>query len=428
MLASETVINHLKTISKKISGKEEITQVATISANGDLSVGQLIAKAMDKVGENGVITVKDGKTLIDELEIIEGFKFDRGYVSPYFINMIKGQKVEFQDALVFLSNKKISSLHDVVKPMEIANQLRRPLVFICEDIDGEALTTMVINRIKVGFQIAAVKAPGFGDNRKNCLHDIAIMTGARTVFGDEGLNKKIEDCDQDDLGEVGEIIITKDDTLILHGKGDSKSVKDRCSLLSEEIANTTSDYEKEKLRERLARLTDGVAVIKVGGSSEVEVNEKKDRITDALNATKAAVEEGIVPGGGVALLRCIHSLDKLKLTHPDQISGVNIVRRAIMQPAMTIALNSGVEPGVVVHKIMESSGAMGYDASTDTYTDMLKAGIIDPTKVVRIALSDAAGVASLLATVDAAITEIPKEEKAGIGGMPGMGGMGGMDY
>ncbi|KAF1743933.1 hypothetical protein MXB_1092 [Myxobolus squamalis] len=428
-MASAAVTSHLKAISRTISSQEEITQVATISANGDRTIGELIASAMEKVGPKGVITVKDGKTMHDELEVIEGFKFDRGYVSPYFINSSKGQRVEFQDALVFLTNKKISSIHEVVKPMEIANQLRRPLVIICEDIDGEALTTLVINRIKVGFQVAAVKAPGFGDNRKSCLHDIAVMTGALTVFGEEGINKKIENCDQHDLGEVGEIIITKDDTLILKGKGSPENIKKRCDLLSEEIEDTTSDYEKEKLQERLARLSNGVAVIKVGGSSEVEVNEKKDRITDALNATKAAVDEGIVAGGGVALLRCISALESLVSTNSDQRTGIEIVKKSLLQPAMTIAHNAGVEPGVVVHKILEYNGDIGYDASTDSYVDMFKAGIIDPTKVVRIALNDAAGVASLLATVDAAITDIPQEDKTGMGGMsPGMGGMGGMDY
>ncbi|KII72429.1 60 kDa heat shock protein, mitochondrial [Thelohanellus kitauei] len=428
MMAAETATAHLKKISKPISSKMEITQVATISANGDKQIGELIAQAMEKVGNSGVITVKDGKTLHDELEVIEGFKFDRGYISPYFINSTKGQKVEFQDALVLLCNKKISSIHEVVKPLEIANQMRRPIVFICEDMDGEALTTLVINRLKVGFQVAAVKAPGFGDNRKNCLQDMAVMTGALTVFGDEGLNRKLEDCTAHDLGHVGEIVITKDDTLILHGKGDPVTVKTRCDLICDEIKDSTSEYEKEKLRERLGRLSNGVAVIRVGGSSEVEVNEKKDRITDALNATKAAVEEGIVPGGGVALLRCISSLSSLTAENPDQKSGIDIVKKALAEPTKTLARNAGVEPGVVVHKILELEQNMGYDASSDTYTDMFKAGIIDPTKVVRIALNDAASVAGLVATVDASITDIPKDDKSGAGGMPNMGGMGGMDY
>ncbi|XP_004569892.3 60 kDa heat shock protein, mitochondrial [Maylandia zebra] len=424
MMAVETIINELKNLSKPVTTPEEIAQVATISANGDVEIGNIISNAMKKVGRKGVITVKDGKTLHDELEIIEGMKFDRGYISPYFINTAKGQKCEFQDAYLLLSEKKISSVQSIVPALEIANQHRKPLVIVAEDVDGEALSTLVLNRLKVGLQVVAVKAPGFGDNRKNQLKDMAIATGG-TVFGDEALGLALEDIQAHDFGKVGEVQITKDDTLLLRGGGSSAEIEKRAAEIAEQLESTTSDYEKEKLNERLAKLSDGVAVLKVGGTSDVEVNEKKDRVTDALNATRAAVEEGIVPGGGCALLRCIPALDALKTANSDQKIGVDIIRRALRIPAMTIAKNAGVEGSLVVEKILLGSPGTGYDAMQGEYVNMVEKGIIDPTKVVRTALMDAAGVASLLSTAEAVVTELPKEEKEMPGGMGGMGGMGG---
>ncbi|KAK1165826.1 60 kDa heat shock protein, mitochondrial-like [Acipenser oxyrinchus oxyrinchus] len=426
MLAVEVVINELKRLSKPVTTPEEISQVATISANGDQEIGNLISDAMKRVGRKGVITVKDGKTLHDELEIIEGMKFDRGYISPYFINTAKGQKCEFQDAYLLLSEKKISSVQSIVPALEIANQNRKPLVIVAEDVDGEALSTLVLNRLKVGLQVVAVKAPGFGDNRKNQLRDMAVATGG-AVFGDEVSGLTLEDIQPHDFGKVGEVIITKDDTMLLKGKGDQEAVEKRIQQIVEELEVTTSDYEKEKLNERLAKLSDGVAVLKIGGTSDVEVNEKKDRVTDALNATRAAVEEGIVQGGGCALLRCIPVLDTIKPANEDQKVGIEIIRNALRIPAMTIAKNAGVEGSLVVEKILQSSDEIGYDALLCTYVNMVEKGIIDPTKVVRTALMDAAGVASLLSTAEAVVTELPKQEKEAPmgGGMGGMGGMGG---
>lgn len=318
MLAVEAVIAELKSLSRPVTTPEEIAQVATISANGDRTIGDLISEAMKRVGKEGVITVKDGKTLTDELEVIEGLKFDRGYISPYFINSSKGAKVEFQDAMVLFSEKKISTVQSIIPALEIANAQRKPLVIIAEDVDSEALSTLVVNRLKIGLQVVAVKAPGFGDNRKSTLHDMAISAGG-IVFGDDANLVKLEDVQLSDLGQIGEVLITKDDTLLLKGKGRKEDVDRRAEQLRDQIKETTSEYEKEKLQERLARLASGVAVLKIGGSSEVEVNEKKDRVTDALNATRAAVEEGIVPGGGTALIRCIPILDALKGANSDQV-------------------------------------------------------------------------------------------------------------
>lgn len=319
MLAVEAVKKQLTELSKDVTTPEEIAQVATISANGDRVIGDLISQAMKRVGKEGVITVKDGKTLVDELEVIEGLKFDRGYISPYFINSGKGAKVEYQDALVLFSEKKISTIQSIIPVLELANAQRKPLVIIAEDVDSEALSTLVVNRLKIGLQVAAIKAPGFGDNRKATLHDMAIATGG-IVFGDDANLIKLEDVQLADLGQIGEIVITKDDSLLLKGKGKKEDIDRRAEQLRDQIADTTSEYEKEKLQERLARLASGVAVLKIGGSSEVEVNEKKDRVTDALNATRAAVEQGIVPGGGTALIRCIPLLDALKGANNDQVS------------------------------------------------------------------------------------------------------------
>lgn len=424
MLAVDKVKTELKALSKPVTTPEEIAQVATISANGDQAIGSLISDAMKKVGKEGVITVKDGKTLHDELEVIEGMKFDRGYISPYFINSSKGAKVEFQDALLLFSEKKISSVQSIIPALELANSQRKPLVIIAEDVDGEALSTLVVNRLKIGLQVAAVKAPGFGDNRKATLQDMAILTGG-IVFGDDANLVKLENVQLCDLGEVGEVVITKDDTLILKGKGKKNDIDHRADVIRDQIANTTSEYEKEKLQERLARLASGVAVLRVGGSSEVEVNEKKDRVHDALNATRAAVEEGIVPGGGTALLRCIPALRSMKASNNDQETGIKIVADALRMPCLQIAQNAGVDASLVVAKVSESN--LGYDALNNEYVDMIEKGIIDPTKVVRTALTDAAGVASLLTTAEAVVTELPKEEPQmpmGGGGMGGMGGMG----
>jgi chaperonin GroEL len=326
-----------------------------------------------------VITVKDGKTLNDELEVIEGLKFDRGFISPYFINSSKGARCDFQDAFVLLSEKKISSVQELIPALELANGQRKQLLIIAEEVEGEALTTLVINRLKVNLQVCAVKAPGFGDNRKNILRDIAISTGG-TVFGDEANLTKLEEIKLSDFGQVGEVQITKDDTLMMRGKGNGQEIEKRVQQIKEEIAETTSEYEKEKLQERLAKLSKGVAVLKVGGSSEVEVNEKKDRITDALCATRAAVEEGIVPGGGVALLRALKVLDGVTSVNDDQRVGVEIVKKALRMPAYTIAANGGKEGALVVDKIINSPFEMGYDARNDKYVDLVKAGIIDPTK------------------------------------------------
>jgi len=386
MKAVEVVVEELKKISRPVTTPEEISQVATISANGDKTIGELISSAMKKVGKDGVITVKDGKTMHDELEVIEGLKFDRGFISPYFINSSKGGKCEFADAFVLLSEKKISSVQELVPALELANSQRRQLLIIAEDIDGEALTTLVINRLKVNLQVCAVKAPGFGDNRKATLQDIAIATGA-TVFGDEAAMTKMEEIKLSDFGQVGEVSVTKDDTMLLRGKGDPAYVEKRVQQLKEDIAETQSEYEKEKLQERLAKLSNGVAVLKVGGASEVEVGEKKDRITDALCATRAAVEEGIVPGGGVALLRTMKALSGLKGDNDDFRVGIEIVRKALRMPLYTIARNAGLEGALVVDKVLNSEGAMGYDARNDQYVDMVKAGIIDPTKVSSLVLS-----------------------------------------
>jgi chaperonin GroEL len=425
MKAVDVIVAELKAMSKPVTTPEEIAQVATISANGDKVIGNLISEAMKKVGNKGVITVKDGKTLDDELETIEGLKFDRGYISPYFINSSKGAKVEFEKCLLLLSEKKISQVQDIVPALELANKLRRPLLIVAEDIDSEALTTLVLNRIKVGLQVCAVKAPGFGDNRKNTLKDMAIATGG-TVFGDESSLVKLEEIQPSDFGEADEVTITKEDTLILRGKGSPQDVEKRVEQLAFEIENSTSEYEKEKLNERLAKLSKGVAVLKIGGASEVEVNEKKDRVTDALCATRAAVEEGIVPGGGVALLRALKKLESVKADNEDQQRGMKIIQKAIRQPISTIIANAGIEPAGVVEKVISNTEInYGYDAMNDQFVNMIEAGIIDPTKVIRTALQDAAGVASLLATTECVVTELPKEDPPAPGMPGGMGGMGG---
>lgn len=427
-MAVDSIVKFLREKSRVITTSEEIAQVATISANGDTHVGKLIANAMEKVGKEGVITVKEGKTIEDELEITEGMRFDRGYISPYFITDAKTQKVEFEKPLILLSEKKISVLQDILPALETSSTQRRPLLIISEDIDGEALAACILNKLRGNIQVAAVKAPGFGDNRKSILGDLAILTGG-TVFSDE-LDIKLERATPDLFGSTGSVTITKEDTILLNGDGSKDFINQRCEQIRAAINDASvSDYEKEKLQERLAKLSGGVAVIKVGGSSELEVGEKKDRFVDALNATRAAVEEGTVPGGGVALLKSIKCLDNLSPANFDQKLGIDIVKSALQKPAKTIVDNAGEEGAVIVGKILDNHADdfnYGYDAAKGEYGDLVSRGIVDPLKVVRTALVDASGVASLLTTTECMITEAPEENKGAAGGMGRMGGMGGM--
>lgn len=429
-LAVTKVVDYLHSQSIKITSSEEIAQVATISANGDRVIGDLIARAMEKVGKEGVITVQDGRTLNDELETVEGMKFDRGYISPYFVNDPKTQMVEFEDAYILLVEKKISTLNALLPILEAVVRDNRPILIIAEDVESEALAALVLNKLRAGLKICAVKAPGFGDNRKANLQDIAELTGGTVISEEIGL--KLETATMDHLGRAKKVSVSKDDTLIMHGHGAKEAIQERCDMIRELMDRTSSEYEKEKLQERLAKLSGGIAVIKVGGASEVEMGEKKDRITDALCATRAAVLEGIVPGGGTALLNASKQLDSLAQSAPNQDIkvGVEIIQRAIRRPVQTIALNAGVPGDVIVGKVLESSDPRyGYDAATGQYRDMIKAGIIDPTKVVRTALQDASSVAALMVTTEAAVADLPSEPSSGApgGGMGGgMGGMGGM--
>lgn len=425
--AVEKVIEFLGANKKEITTSAEIAQVATISANGDAHVGKLLASAMEKVGKEGVITIKEGRTLEDELEVTEGMRFDRGFISPYFVTDAKSGKVEFEKPLLLLSEKKISSIQDVLPALEISNQTRRPLLIVAEDIDGEALAACILNKLRGQVKVCAVKAPGFGDNRKNTLGDVAILTGG-TVFTEE-LDLKPENCTLELLGSCNSVTITKEDTVILNGNGTKEAIGTRIEQIKNSIdLTTTNSYEKEKLQERLAKLSGGVAVIRVGGSSEVEVGEKKDRYDDALNATRAAVEEGILPGGGTALLKASRVLDEVETENFDQKLGVDIIRKAITRPARKIIENAGEEGSVIVGKIIDDFGAdfnKGYNAAKGEYADMLAVGIIDPFKVVRSGLVDASGVASLLATTEVAIVDAPQPNGAAAppAGMPGMPGM-----
>eukprot|EP00249_Psilotum_nudum_P019738 c27395_g1_i1 orf=598-2337(-) len=428
-MAVEAVVAHLKSRAKMISTSEEIAQVGTISANGDREIGDLIAKAMGRVGKEGVITVSDGKTLYNELEVVEGMKLDRGYISPYFVTNAKIQKCELENALILIHEKKISGLNSLLPVLEMVVKEQKPLLIVAEDVESEALATLIINKLRGGLKICAVKAPGFGENRKSNLQDLAVLTGGQVITEDLGL--KLENVGLDSLGKAKKVTVSKDDTIILDGGADKKAIEERCEQIKEAMSASTSDYDREKLQERLAKLSGGVAVLKIGGASEVEVNEKKDRVTDALNATKAAVEEGIVPGGGVALLYASRELEKLKSANFDQKIGIEIIRNALKAPTYTIANNAGAEGAVVVGKLLEQhSLELGYDASTGQYVDMIQAGVVDPVKVIRTALVDSASVSSLLTTTEAVVVEVPKEEKEvgmGGGGMGG-GGMGGMDY
>lgn len=425
-VAVNTVVATLKSRARMISTSEEIAQVGTISANGDREIGELIAKAMEKVGKEGVITITEGKTLYNELEVVEGMKLDRGYISPYFITNPKNQKCELEDPIILIYEKKISSINGVVRVLELALKRQRPLLIVAEDVESEALATLILNKLRAGIKVCAIKAPGFGENRKAILEDLAILTGGELITEELGMN--LEKVDANMLGSCKKATTSKDDTIILDGAGDKKAIEERCEQIRAAIKSSTSDYEIEKLQERLAKLSGGIAVLKIGGASETEVSEKKDRVTDALNATKAAVEEGIVPGGGVALLYASKELDFLPTANFDQKIGVQIIQNALKTPAYTIASNAGVEGAVVVGKLLEQHDPdLGYDAAKGEYVDMVKAGIIDPLKVIRTALVDAASVSSLMTTTEAIVVELPKDEKD-IGAMGGMGGMGGMDY
>jgi chaperonin GroEL len=423
------VIEEIKGSAKKVTTNAEIAQVGTISANGDLEVGEMIARAMEKVGNEGVITVEEAKTAETELDVVEGMQFDRGYLSPYFITNAEKMEADLEEPLILLFEKKLSSLQPLLPVLEAVVQSGRPLLIIAEDVEGEALATLVVNKLRGGLRVAAVKAPGFGDRRKAMLEDIAILTGGQLISEDLGI--KLENVALDMLGKAKKVTITKDATTIVDGTGDKAGIEGRISQIKKQIEDTTSDYDKEKLQERLAKLAGGVAVVRVGGSTEVEVKEKKDRVDDALNATRAAVEEGIVPGGGVALLKASRVLDGFKGDNDDQEAGVAIVRRALQAPIRQIAENAGVEGSIVVGKVLENGSAtFGFNAQTEEYVDLVQAGVIDPAKVVRTALQDAASVAGLLITTEAAIVETPKKGGAAGGGMPGggMGGMGDMDF
>jgi len=423
------VVDEIKSSSKKVTTNAEIQQVGAISANGDTDVGDMIAKAMDKVGNEGVITVEEAKTAETELDVVEGMQFDRGYLSPYFITNAEKMEADLEEPMILLFEKKLSSLQPLLPVLEAVVQSGRPLLIIAEDVEGEALATLVVNKLRGGLRVAAVKAPGFGDRRKAMLEDIAILTGGQLISEDLGI--KLENVTLEMLGKAKKVTITKDDTTIVDGSGDKAGIEGRISQIKKQIDDTTSDYDKEKLQERLAKLAGGVAVVRVGGSTEVEVKEKKDRVDDALNATRAAVEEGIVPGGGVALLKASKVLDGFKGDNDDQEAGVAIVRRALQAPIRQIAENAGVEGSIVVGKVLENASAtFGFNAQTEEYVDMVKAGVIDPAKVVRTALQDAASVAGLMITTEAAIVEAPKKGGGGAGGMPGggMGGMGDMDF
>ncbi len=427
--AVKAIVEELGKMSKTIDTSEEVAQVGTISANGDSSIGQMIAEAMQKVGNEGVITVEEAKTAETELEVVEGMQFDRGYLSPYFITNAEKMVADLDDPYILLHEKKLSNLQAMLPILESVVQSSRPLLIIAEDVEGEALATLVVNKLRGGLKIAAVKAPGFGDRRKAMLEDIAVLTGGTVVSEDLGI--KLENVTMDMLGTAKRVQLTKEETTIVDGAGEKAAIEARVAQIKAQIEDTSSDYDREKLQERLAKLAGGVAVVRVGGSTEVEVKEKKDRVDDALNATRAAVEEGIVPGGGVALLRARKALDGMTADNPDMEAGIKIVRRALEAPIRQIADNAGVEGSIVVGKVLENASAsFGFNAQTETYEDLVAAGVIDPTKVVRTALQDAASIAGLLVTTEAMVAEKPKKDNGGGGGMPGggMGGMGGMDF
>ena len=423
--AVEAVVADLKKNSKKVTSNEEIAQVGTISANGDVSIGKMIAEAMQKVGNEGVITVEEAKTAETELDVVEGMQFDRGYLSPYFITNAEKMVAELEDPYILIHEKKLSSLQALLPILEAVVQSGKPLLIVAEDVEGEALATLVVNKLRGGLKIAAVKAPGFGDRRKAMLEDIAVLTGGEMIAEDLGI--KLENVTIQMLGRAKRVRIEKENTTIIDGAGQKSDIEGRVSQIKAQIEETTSDYDREKLQERLAKLAGGVAVIRVGGATEVEVKEKKDRVDDALNATRAAVEEGVLPGGGVPLLRAVSVLNALEASSPDQKRGIEIVRSALTTPARQIVDNAGGDGAVVIGKLLESKDyTYGYDAQAGEYGNLIQKGIIDPTKVVRTALQDAASVAGLLITTEAMIAELPRKESAPA--MPGGGGMGGMDF
>jgi len=423
--AVSAIVTELGKISKPTRDSNEIAQVGTISANSDETIGKILAEAMGKVGQEGVITVEEGKSLETELDVVEGMQFDRGYLSPYFVTDPESMEAVMEEPLVLLHEKKISNMKDLLPLLEQVARASKPLLIVAEDIDGEALATLVVNKIRGTINVCAVKAPGFGDRRKAMLQDMAILTGGQVIAEELGL--KLENVTVKDLGQAKRISIDKDNTTIIDGAGTKKDIEGRCSEIRNQVEATTSDYDREKLQERLAKLVGGVAVVKVGAATESEMKEKKARVEDALHATRAAVEEGIVPGGGVALLRCSSALDKLTGLNDEQEAGINIIRRAIESPLRFISDNAGIEGSIVVDKVKGLKGANGFNAATETYEDLIKAGVIDPAKVVRTALQHAASVSGLLLTTEAMIADKPEPAGAGGGGgMPDMGGMGGM--
>jgi chaperonin GroEL len=425
-LAVETIVADLQKNSKNVTSNEEIAQVGTISANGDAEIGRFIADAMKKVGNEGVITVEEAKSLETELEVVEGMQFDRGYISPYFVTNAEKMRVEMEDPYILIYEKKLSGLQELLPLLEAVVQASKPLLIISEDIEGEALATLVVNKLRGGLKVAGVKAPGFGDRRKAMLEDIAILTGGTMISADLGI--KLENVTINMLGRAKKVMIDKENTTIVGGAGKKTDIQARIAQIKAQIEETTSDYDREKLQERLAKLAGGVAVLRVGGATEIEVKERKDRVDDAMHATRAAVEEGILPGGGVALLRGIKALEKLKVHNDDQRTGIDIVKKALSWPVRQIATNAGEDGSIVVGKILEKDTyAFGYDAQTGEYGNLVSKGIIDPTKVVRIALQGAASIAGLLITTEAMVAELPKKQSSAMPGGPG-GGMGGMDF
>jgi chaperonin GroEL len=423
MKGVEAIVEELKKLSKKVSDRTEIAQVATVSANWDKTIGEIIADAMDKVGKDGTITVEEAKSIETTLEVVEGMQFDKGYLSPYFVTNAEAMEAILENAYILIYEKKISSLKDLLPLLEKVAKAGRPLLIICEDVEGEALATLVVNKLRGTLQVCAVKAPGFGDRRKAMLEDIAVLTGGRLISEDLGI--KLENIKLDDMGRAKRVTVDKENTTIVEGEGKKADIQGRVAQIRRQIEETTSDYDREKLQERLAKLAGGVAVVNVGAATETEMKEKKARVEDALHATRAAVEEGIVPGGGVALLRAQKALDNVKNLEGDEKIGVQIVRRAVEEPTRQLAYNGGAEGALVVEEIKKRKGNEGYDVATGEYKDLVKAGIVDPTKVTRSALQNAASIAGLLLTTEALVTEIPEKEKT-----PPMppGGMGGMDY
>jgi chaperonin GroEL len=423
--AVEAAVAHLDKIAKKVKDKDEIKQVATVSANWDATVGEIIADAMDKVGKDGTITVEEAKSIETTLEVVEGMQFDKGYQSPYFVTNAETMECKMEEAYVLIFEKKISSLKDMLPLLEKVAKVGKPMLLIAEEIEGEALATLVVNKLRGTINVCAVKAPGFGDRRKAMCEDIAVLTGGKFISEDLGI--KLESIELSDLGKAKSIVIDKENTTIVEGGGKSSDIQGRVNQIRRQIEETTSDYDREKLQERLAKLAGGVAVINVGAATETEMKEKKARVEDALHATRAAVEEGIVAGGGVALIRCLEAIEKVKTANEDERIGVEIVKRAIEYPTRELANNAGIEGSVVVEEVKKRKGNEGYDVATGEYTDLVKAGIVDPKKVTRTALQNAASIAGLLLTTECLITEIPKKETPAMQGGPG-GGMGGMDY